>query len=45
MERKNCMNEKVKISEIPINKTFDDYPEDTVFVLDEEDEESWDDEN
>lgn len=39
------MNKKVRISEIPTNKTFDDYPEDTVFVLDEEDEESWDSEN
>ena len=26
---------KVKISEIPENKTFDDYPEDTIFVLDD----------
>ena len=39
------MNKKIKISEIPPDKTFNDYSEDTVFVLDEEDEEHWDDIN
>ncbi len=37
------MEKKVKISEIPSNKTFEDYSEDTIFVLDEDDEENWDD--
>lgn len=34
----------VKISEMPFGKKFDDYPEDTLFVLDEETEEDWFDE-
>lgn len=37
------MNKKVKISEMPHGKTFDDYPEDTLFVLDEGDEDDWSD--
>lgn len=37
------MSERVKISDIPLNKEFDDYPDDTIFVLDEEDEDDWDD--
>lgn len=37
------MNKRVKISSIPSNKTFDDYPDGTIFVLDEEDEDNWDD--
>ena len=32
----------IKISEMPPGKTFEDYPEDTIFVLDEEDEDGWD---
>ena len=36
------MSNKVKISEMPPGKTFDDYPEDTIFVLDEEDADGWD---
>lgn len=35
---------KVKISEMPFGKKFDDYPEDTIFILDEEDEDNWEDE-
>lgn len=35
------MGEKIKISEMPTRKTFDDYPDDTVFVLDEDNEEEW----
>lgn len=38
------MNKEVRISEIPDGKTFDDYPDDTVFVLDEGDDEDWDEE-
>lgn len=34
----------VKISEMPFGKKFEDYPEDTVFIWDEEDEDSWEDE-
>lgn len=37
------MSNKVKISEMPFGKSFDDYPDDTVFVWDEEDEEDWED--
>lgn len=37
------MSKMVKISEIPPGKTFDDYPEDTLFVLDEGDEDEWSD--
>lgn len=36
------MGKRVKISEIPPGKTFDDYSEDTIFVLDE-DEDDWSD--
>lgn len=35
------MDKRVKISEMPPNSTFDDYPEDTLFVLDEDDEDDW----
>lgn len=35
------MSNKVKISEMPFGKSFDDYPDDTEFVWDEEDEEDW----
>ena len=31
----------IKISEMPFGKKFEDYPEDTLFELDEEDEEDW----
>ncbi len=31
----------IKISEMPFEKKFEDYPEDTVFVWDEEDEDDW----
>lgn len=38
---------RIKIEDIPEGKTFDDYPEDTIFVLDDkepaEDEAYWDD--
>lgn len=27
---------------MPPGKTIDDYPDDTIFVLDEEDEDGWD---
>lgn len=37
------MGERVKISEIPSGKTFDDYPEDTLFVLDEDEDDDWSD--
>lgn len=37
------MDKKVKISEMPPGKTFDDYPDDTIFVLDEGDEDDWSD--
>lgn len=37
------MSKMVKISEIPPGKTFDDSPEDTLFVLDEGDEDDWSD--
>lgn len=37
------MDKRVKISEMPPNKMFDDYPEDTLFVLDEDDESDWSD--
>lgn len=37
---------EIKISEISDGKTFDDYPDDTLFVLDEEspEDELWEDE-
>lgn len=35
------MDKKVKISEMPPGKTFEDYPNDTIFVLDEDD--NWND--
>lgn len=38
------MSEKVKISKIPSDKRFEEYSEDAIFVLDDEDEEGWDDE-
>ncbi len=34
-ERRILMGKQVKISEMPDGKTFDDYPEDTLFVWDE----------
>ncbi len=38
---------KIKFSEIPEGKTIDDYPEDTIFILDDhdpmEDDEFWED--
>ena len=38
MEKKNLKNEKrINISEMPEDKTFKDYPKDTIFVLDEDD--------
>lgn len=37
------MNNKVKISEMPPGKTFEDYPDDTIFILDEDDEDDWSD--
>ena len=37
------MDKRVKISEIPPDKTFDDYIDDTIFVLDEDDEDDWSD--
>ena len=36
------MSKEIRISDIPDNKTLDNYPEDTVFVWDDGDE--WDDE-
>lgn len=33
------MEKKIKISEIPDGKKIEDYPEDTVFVWDEQEEE------
>lgn len=35
------MEKIVKFSEMPFGKTFDDYPEDTIFVLDEDDDDDW----
>lgn len=32
---------QIKISENPFRKSFEDYSEDTMFVLDEDDEDSW----
>ena len=43
MGRKAWMGKRVKLSEIPQGKTIDDYPEDTLFVLDEGDEDDWSD--
>lgn len=41
MERNE--SNKVKISEMPFGKKFEDYPEDTVFILDDnESEDTWD---
>lgn len=37
------IDKKVRIFEMPSNSTFDDYPEDTFFVLDEDDENDWSD--
>lgn len=37
------MSNKVKISQIPPGKAFEDYPDDTIFVLDEEDDDDWSD--
>lgn len=34
---------KVNISEMPPNKNFEDYAEDMIFVLDETDDENWED--
>lgn len=34
------MDKRIKISEMPDGKTFEDYPEDTLFVWDE-DEDEW----
>ena len=31
----------VKISKMPFGKKFEDYPEDTVFIWDEDDEDDW----
>ena len=31
----------IKISEMPFGQKFEDYPEDTVFVWDEDDEDDW----
>lgn len=42
MERNSVMEKVVKISEMPFDKNIDDYPDDTIFSLDEEDEEDWD---
>lgn len=35
------MAEKIKISEMPTGKNFDDYPDDAVFILDEDNEDEW----
>lgn len=37
------MSKKVNISEMGFGKTFDDYSDDTLFVLDEEDPDDWSD--
>ena len=41
------MSKKVKISEIPDGMSFEDYPDDTEFILDDydpmEDDDYWDD--
>lgn len=34
---------EVKISEMGFGKSFDDYPDDTIFILDEDDEDDWSD--
>ena len=41
MARRSMMSDVVKISEMPFGKSFDDYPEGTLFELDEGDEEDW----
>ena len=38
------MGKIVKISEMLSNKEFEDYSEDTIFVLDESDDENWEEE-
>ena len=35
---------KVRISELSRGKSFDDYPEDTIFILDEDVEDNWEEE-
>ena len=32
----------IKISEMRFGKSFDDYPDDTIFIWDEDDEDGWD---
>lgn len=51
MERIILMDNKkeVRISEMPFEKKFDDYPEDTIFIWDDDDpmanDEFWEEEN
>lgn len=39
MGRSTLMSKKIKISDMPDGSTFDDYPEDTLFIWSEDDDE------
>ena len=45
MEKNISRSEKkVNISEMPPGKSFDDYTDDTIFVLDDSDDDNWEEE-
>ena len=43
-ERRRLMKRKINISEMPPGKSFDDYADDTIFILDDSDDENWEEE-
>lgn len=42
--RRRLMRRKINISEMPPGKSFEDYADDTIFVLDDSDDENWEEE-
>lgn len=36
---------KINISEMPAGKKFEDYEDDTIFILDDSEDENWEDED